>query len=495
MAPLGTAANPFDIRSPTEFSGSPRSTPSEFSVWSTYPPTVRFRSRDNRRTSYTSRLPSGASASGNIAGPSNQRPTGDHTGEDSHQSRDENLDQSGDASNQTGDADLDPNSDENGYQGSADELGQGGDEEQELEDPEIEEFRKKMNSSIVVGTQRVLNTRERLDRTGMFDLEMSEARGGMIFDYEFLQQFILGDMDREIAAAEPTSELENRRLIFEKVKVDRRQREFYQALEKRLDELGGHHLRPRALERGGADAVRRMILLSLKAYCHLDFVHVGPDGTRNRRGGARACNICEERMDHGNNSRFCRLCSEHVMRFFPRDEYRLSNPKIRKMFNILQRTENAPVGSRKSIVICQFSAFARVIAERLRERRFVFVEFSDCNIDEKRAAMRRIRCEQHTTVALATVNPADIHGLDLRPFDSVILMDLWWDPLFDARAFHQDHEVDVEIYKLYFENTVENRIFELLQQPPRISDSNQEIIHQLGIYSTLENLDFLLKPT
>lgn len=83
------------------------------------------------------------------------------------------------------------------------------------------------------------------------------------FAQESLEQWILGDADDEAVAANPTSELENRSLIFQKVQFDRGQLGFYQAFEERLNEAGGQYLRPHALRRGGADTVCRMLLFSL----------------------------------------------------------------------------------------------------------------------------------------------------------------------------------------------------------------------------------------
>ncbi|KIO25381.1 hypothetical protein M407DRAFT_92329 [Tulasnella calospora MUT 4182] len=71
-------------------------------------------------------------------------------------------------------------------------------------------------------------------------------------------------------------------------------------------------------------------------------------------------------------------------------------------------------------------------------------------------------------------------------------MDLWWNPRLDAHAFRDDHDIRVNIYKLYFENTVESRILELLNQPQL---ANDYIFHRMGIHSTPYNLDFILQPS
>ncbi|KAG8914921.1 hypothetical protein FRC00_009652 [Tulasnella sp. 408] len=130
------------------------------------------------------------------------------------------------------------------------------------------------------------------------------------------------------------------------------------------------------------------------------------------------------------------------------------------MLRILRRRERVPGRTGKTVIICQFGPFADLIAERLAQDRIEYIRFHDSNAREKAAAMRRIRHEPRTEVALVTVNPAAIRGLDLRPFDTAFLMDLWWNPRLDAAAFEEDDYGRVKIYKLYFENTVESRIFE-----------------------------------
>ncbi|KIO20077.1 hypothetical protein M407DRAFT_30274 [Tulasnella calospora MUT 4182] len=184
IPPLGTRANPYDIRSPTEFGGSLRSTPSEFSAWGVYPETVRFRTRVAPLQSTQ------AAAPVPVAGPSNSQPPNNHAGEGSNQSSDEDSDQSnGDEGDQNG-------------EGLGEQLDQG--------PAATNEHRRRINSRIVVGGRMVLDHRQKWTRTKLFDLEMSEAKGGMIFDYDD-SSMILGLLcrihDSEKIQREPGSTL------------------------------------------------------------------------------------------------------------------------------------------------------------------------------------------------------------------------------------------------------------------------------------------------
>ncbi|KAG8913744.1 hypothetical protein FRC00_001710 [Tulasnella sp. 408] len=168
----------------------------------------------------------------------------------------------------------------------------------------------------------------------------------------------------------------------------------------------------------------------------------------------------QTRLEPESNSPSCAACHEKVFSKFPTDPPNLTNPKIEKMLQILHRKESIRRRAGKTAIICQFPAFADLIAQHLAEEGIDFVSFYDSNVNEKAAAMRRIRREQNVTVALITINPVTTLGLDLRPFDTVFLMDLWWNPRLDAAAFEADHDVRVKIYKLYFNNSVESRILE-----------------------------------
>ncbi|KAG8914920.1 hypothetical protein FRC00_009651 [Tulasnella sp. 408] len=96
-----------------------------------------------------------AAASAPIAGPSNRPPPGDHANEDLAQSSDDEMSQGGGG------------------------LGQ----PLHQREAAINRFRRKINSSIVAGGKMELNALQRFNRRKMFDLEMSEAKGGMVFDY------------------------------------------------------------------------------------------------------------------------------------------------------------------------------------------------------------------------------------------------------------------------------------------------------------------------
>ncbi|KAG8910527.1 hypothetical protein FRC01_006283, partial [Tulasnella sp. 417] len=141
IPPLGTREDPIDIRSPTDSEVSVQSTQSEFGSWGNDAETTQSRAPPVKRAPPPAAQPS---APVQIAGPSNpQLPYG-----------------------QTSEA-----------------LSQQLNEQSAAAIAATEQFRKRINLSVVVGGKIILNARQKLTRTKMFDLEMSEAKGGMIFDY------------------------------------------------------------------------------------------------------------------------------------------------------------------------------------------------------------------------------------------------------------------------------------------------------------------------
>lgn len=115
----------------------------------------------------------------NVAGPSNSRPRGQSGSEHSVQSNHMHLDHGGDEDQDlNNDDDPVPNSDEDPDQNIGEEDGPAVDTEAALDD-----IHEKINSCIVVGARKELNAYQKLARRRTFDLEMSEAKGGMVFDY------------------------------------------------------------------------------------------------------------------------------------------------------------------------------------------------------------------------------------------------------------------------------------------------------------------------
>ncbi|KAG9023169.1 hypothetical protein FS837_005933 [Tulasnella sp. UAMH 9824] len=194
MAPMRTAAGPSFIRTQTESrNGSRRTTPSEFSAWDTYPEGTRFRNQVAPPLSGPLSGPQGAPPAPTV-GPSSPDSRNDDTSEGSDQDSAENLDPSDDdSSDPSDDSSLDPSNGDYSDSSDDDDSDTSDDDEDDqssegsvpqLDEEAIEELCRKINSSIIVGTRTRLNPRQKWTRTKMFDLEMSEARGGLIFDYD-----------------------------------------------------------------------------------------------------------------------------------------------------------------------------------------------------------------------------------------------------------------------------------------------------------------------
>ena len=86
---------------------------------------------------------------------------------------------------------------------------------------------------------------------------------------------------------------------------------------------------------------------------------------------------------------------------------------------------------------------------------------------DREAALAKIKGNPDTRVILISFK-AGSTGLNLTACNNVILVDLWWNPALEDQAFDRAHrfgqELDVNIYKLKIDSTVEDRILELQER-------------------------------
>ncbi|KAG8974253.1 hypothetical protein FRC05_007677 [Tulasnella sp. 425] len=395
----------------------------------------------------------------NVAGPSNSQPRGRRSPEPSDDSSDDDSDRrSDDDSSQTSEDESSQTSGDDSSQTSDDDSNQSaGEEEDEERARALEAIQEKLNSCIVVGAKKALTAHQKLVRRETFDLERSEARGGMIFDYDHDSMviellcrihdssviqgeagptLIVVSNEREIAkwtvaARDFSDRFQNSMLIYHGPKrsaaapfLDYRiVITTYRVLsgDVGLDGLqflrvildGGEVIRNKKTQQSEAcfevNASYRWCCTKNSEFLD-QFILLPPDDNAVY-GEAPPTSELENRIDRKNNSRFCAPCNENVMRKFPEDPSHSANPKVREMLAILRRTEINTHGRGRVAIVCQFKDFAKIIADHLSQEQFRFAMFHDSNRMQKERAMEALRRRRDpATVALVTVNLADIHG-------------------------------------------------------------------------------------
>ncbi|KAF5348045.1 hypothetical protein D9758_010064 [Tetrapyrgos nigripes] len=95
--------------------------------------------------------------------------------------------------------------------------------------------------------------------------------------------------------------------------------------------------------------------------------------------------------------------------------------------------------------------------------RFVRYDRSMNSVDREKS-IEAIKKDDHVKVILISFK-AGSTGLNLTACNNVILVGLWWNPVLEDQAFDRAHRFgqlkDVNIYKLKFDATVEDRMLKL----------------------------------
>ncbi|CAN8098416.1 unnamed protein product [Discula destructiva] len=138
-----------------------------------------------------------------------------------------------------------------------------------------------------------------------------------------------------------------------------------------------------------------------------------------------------------------------------------SSSKIREIIKILH-TEAA---EHKFIVFSQFTSMLDLVEPYLRKEGFRFVRYDgQMKNDAREESLHRLRNDKRTRILLCSLKCGSL-GLNLTAATRVIIIEPFWNPFVEEQAIDRVHRltqtVDVVIYKLTVENTVEERILEL----------------------------------
>ncbi|KAJ4393797.1 hypothetical protein N0V93_003012 [Gnomoniopsis smithogilvyi] len=141
-----------------------------------------------------------------------------------------------------------------------------------------------------------------------------------------------------------------------------------------------------------------------------------------------------------------------------------SSSKIREIVKILH--EEAP--EHKFIVFSQFTSMLDMVEPYLRKEGFKFVRYDgQMKNDAREESLYRLRNDKNTRILLCSLKCGSL-GLNLTAATRVIIVEPFWNPFVEEQAIDRVHRltqtVDVVVYKLTVENTVEERILELQEK-------------------------------
>nr|WVH01933.1 SNF2 family N-terminal domain [Naematelia aurantialba] len=184
---------------------------------------------------------------------------------------------------------------------------------------------------------------------------------------------------------------------------------------------------------------------------------------------AKKCAICFIQLEAGDD-KHCTGCVEIARKARAQsaeidDGLPPSSAKIRMLLKLLQDVDVRSKSKEKTIVFSQFTSFLNLVEPFLKRAGVTYVRYDGSMRNDKRQeALEQIKSSPDVRVILISFK-AGSTGLNLTCCNNVVLMDLWWNPALEDQAFDRAHrlgqQLDVNIYKLTIEATVEDRILTL----------------------------------
>ncbi|KAJ0167411.1 putative ATP-dependent helicase [Colletotrichum tanaceti] len=149
----------------------------------------------------------------------------------------------------------------------------------------------------------------------------------------------------------------------------------------------------------------------------------------------------------------------------------LASAKIRQMMQILHNE----VEQHKFIVFSQFTSMMDLIEPFFRKEGFKFTRYDgSMKNDEREASLHRLRNDKNTRILLCSLKCGSL-GLNLTAATRVIILEPFWNPFVEEQAIDRVHRltqtVDVIVYKLTVEKTVEERILALQEKKRLLAET------------------------
>ncbi|KAH9968098.1 SNF2 family N-terminal domain-containing protein [Russula dissimulans] len=305
----------------------------------------------------------------------------------------------------------------------------------------------------------------------------------------------------DILNGKPLIELPERHLSIVPCDFDEDERQFYLALENKIDEAMQEFVKNDEVMKNYTNVM--VLLLRLRQACNHPSL-VTKDYNTDREAiesrpapkddqedeelnvmfqqlgvsKGKKCQLCLDELTPKNVSKdgeHCSDCVELTRKARRKSSAKDSNlppdsAKIRKLLDLLKEInsrkddEGEPTGE-KTIVFSQFTTMLDLIQPFLKDAGISFVRYDGSMSKEKReVSLNQIKNNKRVKVILISFK-AGSTGLNLTACNNVILVDMWWNPALEDQAFDRAHRLgqtrDVNIYKLTIENTVEERILTL----------------------------------
>ena len=146
------------------------------------------------------------------------------------------------------------------------------------------------------------------------------------------------------------------------------------------------------------------------------------------------------------------------------DDYQGSSGKLDSLRDLLLQVAD---GGHRVLIFSQFKGMLEKIEQELPNLGLTSFKITGSTPDQDRQEMTKIFNQWERDIFLISLKAGGV-GLNLTGADTVILVDLWWNPAVEAQAIGRAHrmgqERKVEVYRLITRGTIEEKIQELQEQ-------------------------------
>ncbi|KAI0139040.1 SNF2 family N-terminal domain-containing protein [Hypoxylon sp. NC0597] len=149
----------------------------------------------------------------------------------------------------------------------------------------------------------------------------------------------------------------------------------------------------------------------------------------------------------------------------------LASAKIRQLITLLHKE----VHDHKFIVFSQFTSMLDLVEPFFRKEGIKYTRYDgSMKNDAREEALDSLRHDPRTRVLLCSLRCGAL-GLNLTAASRVVILEPFWNPFVEEQAIDRVHRltqtVDVVVYKLTIENSVEERILELQEKKRLLAEA------------------------
>ena len=135
-----------------------------------------------------------------------------------------------------------------------------------------------------------------------------------------------------------------------------------------------------------------------------------------------------------------------------------------KLESLLELLEQIQTGSHRVLIFSQFRGMLDIIEKELKKMKMETFKITGSTPAKERQEMTNAFNNGEGDAFLISLKAGGV-GLNLTGADTVILVDLWWNPAVESQAIGRAHrmgqERNVEVYRLITRGTIEEKIQEL----------------------------------